>query len=50
MPPIPCDHEMQDVAKLLGRYWYGPEVIIEHRHPCFTGEEQDALLRHTESF
>jgi hypothetical protein len=45
-----CDNEFMQVAQRLGRITYNPRVIIEHRHPIWTGAPRDALLKHNESF
>jgi hypothetical protein len=48
-----CDNEAQDVAKMLGCYYYlGDGVrLIEHRHPLHNKSyPMDAQYFHTESF
>lgn len=44
-----CDNEMQEVAKLLRKYAYIDECIIEHQHPLFMKEKYDEQMRYTES-
>jgi hypothetical protein len=36
-----CDNEFMDVANQLGRQTYIDQVIIEHKHPLWTGEVKD---------
>ncbi len=45
-----CDNEAQEVAQILSCYKYCDNHIFEHRHPLWTGEHQDKLLKHTQSF
>lgn len=45
-----CDNEMQEVSKMLDKYHYVDQCIIEHRHPLWVGEKYDDLMKHTESF
>jgi hypothetical protein len=45
-----CDNESMEVAKILGRYKYVDEKILEHRHPAWGHGEKDAQYRKTEKF
>jgi len=51
-----CDNEFQEVCERLGRIvapegWRpGEKCLIRHKHPMFTGEPYDPLMKHTESF
>jgi hypothetical protein len=51
-----CDNEFQEVCQRMGKlavpegWGPGQKVLIEHRHPMFTHEPYDALMKHTESF
>lgn len=45
------DNEFMDVANILGKQTYIPEVIIKHEHPNNNrGVGNDAQYQHTESF
>lgn len=43
-----ADNEQNDVAKILGRYKFINQMIIEHRHPVWGFGQADDLLRRTE--
>ena len=40
-----CDNEFMDVANKLGIQTYIDQVIIEHKHPLWTGESKDPTYR-----
>lgn len=40
-----CDNEFGEVAKELGRLFYNPLCIIEHRHPDYHLTKTDALYK-----
>lgn len=44
-----CDNEATDVAKILGKYKFINEKIIEHRHPQYRLSERDMQYRKTEA-
>lgn len=45
-----CDNEATEVAKILGRYRYIPEQILEHRHPANGIGAYDEQYRKTERY
>lgn len=45
-----CDNEAQEVAKLLGKYRFMNEQILEHRHPANGIGTYDEQYRKTERF
>lgn len=45
-----CDNELTEVAKKLNRFAKINNLIIEHRHPVWTREPPDALLKHNDSY
>lgn len=44
-----CDHEQQEVAKILGCYKFVDVNILEHRHSIWGFGEPDELLQKTEN-
>lgn len=44
-----ADNEQNDVAKILGRYKFINQMIIEHRHPAWGFGQADDLLLRTEN-
>lgn len=45
-----CDNESMEVAKILGKYKYVNEQILEHRHPAWGHGAKDMQYRKTEKF
>src|SRR5688572_3313500 len=44
-----CDNEAMEVAKILGRYKFVNEKILEHRHPQYRLTNMDMQYRKTEA-
>jgi hypothetical protein len=45
-----CDNEAMDVAIELGKYKYIDQLVFDHKHPAWTGEQPDKQLIHTQNF
>lgn len=52
-----ADNELYEIANRLHKFISSPSwlketgnILMDHRHPYWTGEEADAMLQHTESF